>query len=90
MNAVIPATNNDFGKTQSDTSLENITKKIDKTKIAEDFSPKLVDEIIHEFHQKDVLWTGLFAMKLYRKATHPATNVAPLSRGEFVFLKSFD
>jgi len=29
-------------------------------------------------------------MELYLKATHPATNVAPLSSGEFAFSKSFD
>ena len=40
--------------------------------------------------KKRFIYSTQFGKKLYRKATHPATNVAPLSRGEFVFLKSFD
>ena len=52
---IIPATGNKFKEKRPKLTLENITQKIDKSKMLDNFSSKLIDEIIHEIHQESVL-----------------------------------
>ena len=51
---IIPATSKISKKHKPDT-LESITRKIDESMIADNFSSKLIDEIIHEIHRESVL-----------------------------------
>ena len=52
---IIPAAGNKFKEKRPELTLENITQKIDKSKMPGNFSSGLIDEIIHEIHQGSVL-----------------------------------